>query len=323
MKFLYPYIIACVVVICGCAKNKPPLPFDSILIADSISIQQIAFATNSHAFAVGGIAREYGCIYKTTNGGTQWNIVETTVSRMNSVFLHDQSNGVFCGDEQEKDKLCIYRLENDSLINMIHTNIWTACNLQNIAFIDSLHGFIVGEKEHGVGYVYRTKDGAKTWQNERFVHFGFSAIDIFDSQNIVVSGHGGIVQLEPDGITHTFAHIENDIFTDITYISESVCVASGYSGSVYRSIDGGTHWKQVYKHGLFSKKHWNAIHFVNAQHGFICGENAMLLETKNGGASWELHTLQFNGDLNCVTSQNNVLYIGTSKGVILTIPNIL
>ena len=323
MKLFFSYIILILFFLSACTKEISTLPFDTFSIADSITIQDIAFADDSIVYAVGGIKREYGCIYKSTDGGTQWNLIESTESRLNSIYLQNQSKGMFCGDEQEGSKLCFYRLENDSLINMTHTNIWTACDLHDISFIDSKRGFMVGEKEQGVGYVYRTNDGGKTWRNERFVHFGFLSIDIFDSLHIAVSGHGGIMKLKSDGVQLTPTHIENDIFTDIHYINETTCIASGYSGAVYKSVDGGSRWECVYSDQLFSKLYWNAIHFVSPQHGFVCGENAALLETKDGGATWHLHSLEFNGDFNCITHTNNVLYIGTNTGVVITISNIL
>ena len=74
---------------------------------------------------------------------------------------------------------------------------------------------------------------------------------------------------------------------DVEYISPDVAIAAGGNrrvfGYIWRTTDAGLNWTQVYS---FEFNTIYDIQFLDANIGYACGENFLLLKTTDGGVSW-------------------------------------
>lgn len=80
--------------------------------------------------------------------------------------------------------------------------------------------------------------------------------------------------------------INRDRLYDAAFTGDQEVWLVGYPGLVLHSTDGGKTFSRpcdLTDQALF------AIDFIDPQHGWIVGRNAMLMSTDNGGASWTIH----------------------------------
>ncbi len=74
----------------------------------------------------------------------------------------------------------------------------------------------------------------------------------------------------------------------VFFISPDVAYAAtgqrGSTGSVFKTADGGDSWEEVYT--IADNKLYD-VFFLDEQRGYACGENMLVIETLNGGESWQ------------------------------------
>ncbi|MBD1383972.1 oxidoreductase [Mucilaginibacter rigui] len=110
-----------------------------------------------------------------------------------------------------------------------------------------------------------------------------------------VSGTKGTIGITKDGGANwdwqQIKGFEKSDFRDIEAFSdkEAVIISSGSPAYILKTIDGGTHWETKYKQ-TDSTYFLDAMDFSDKQHGFVLGDpiggKFLLLETINGGATW-------------------------------------
>lgn len=72
------------------------------------------------------------------------------------------------------------------------------------------------------------------------------------------------------------------LLTDVAAAGDAL-VAVGERGHVLRSADAGKSWQQVI---VPTRALLTAVTFVDAQHGWAIGQNAIILATTDGGSNW-------------------------------------
>ena len=122
-----------------------------------------------------------------------------------------------------------------------------------IDFFDSRHGWITGKTQNGSGgVIYKTTDGGKIWSKVLSLEGeNFYAIDFSDLK------HGWLGSFTPDWKGTIFysknggtswekkTAVEEPVI-DIVAVDSSFCMASGYNGHLYRTLDGGETWKTFF-----------------------------------------------------------------------------
>ncbi|KAA0223566.1 T9SS C-terminal target domain-containing protein [candidate division KSB1 bacterium] len=121
-------------------------------------------------------------------------------------------------------------------------------------------------------------------------------IFIFDSNTAIAVGDVGTVIKTTDGGMHwEVQHHAGGTSYDLCSV-HFVDVLHGWAAGgtrewfknknvLIKTIDGGKTWTEV-ETGIDSLN-FNAVHFVNADTGFVVGEDGILLRTTNGGNSWD------------------------------------
>ncbi|NDG75142.1 MAG: photosystem II assembly protein, partial [Synechococcaceae bacterium WB8_1B_136] len=106
----------------------------------------------------------------------------------------------------------------------------------------------------------------------------------------------------------------------------SVVLALGLGGCVTTGLPTATAspWQPV---DIHTKSNPLALAFTDGQHGFLVGSNRLILETNDGGASWQeraldlpaeenfrLISVDFNGDEGWIAGQPGLLLHSTDGG---------
>ncbi len=144
------------------------------------------------------------------------------------------------------------------------------------------------------------------WKFSNPKQFGFTVLDVdyFDNNNaIAVGSNGGIAKTTDGGLNWTygvFTYINpasfkvTANFNDVHYVTSTVAYAVGSLGAMAKTTDGGATWNFVATPLLPNTKNINACWFVDANKGYIGGEQnntsdslPKLYITLNGGATWD------------------------------------
>jgi|GEM_PF-1647409 len=140
----------------------------------------------------------------------------------------------------------------------------TGNRLNDVDFVDSEHGWIVGD----FGTILRTVDGGRSW---KFLDHGitfltqswpnqihFSEVDFFDALNGVVGGYSETV-------------------------TESDVVAWKF---ILRTTDGGETWKTTFRYRNGNASFWRDMFFLDSKMGWLLIESVGTFRTLDGGYSW-------------------------------------
>lgn len=235
-----------------------------------------------------------------TDNGVNWSTLASQIYAPNGMFGFD------CPDlSSSRCRIRISDLPDSSNADMsdstfsIHKSdlglAWvlrpsgTSADLNSVAFIDSLHGWICGNN----GTLLMTEDGGGTWNpiasgvtndlySVRFSHRGIG---------IAVGSDGTIVKSIDFGLTWNKKNSDTTAnIYDIAFCNDDTVIAVGYGGTILRSTDAGDSWKPVYGH---TEANLYNICFKDSSQGIITGgdgpyssEHAFVLVTSDGGESW-------------------------------------
>jgi photosystem II stability/assembly factor-like uncharacterized protein len=147
--------------------------------------------------------------------------------------------------------------------------------LESVAFADATHGWAVGGANAGLdsgdGIILATSDGGSTWKAQDSSGAGTGAL--LSSVSFVDAAHGWAVGSRP--------------LNDGTYSTVSVILATS---------DGGASWVVQNATSARDINQLNAVHFVDAAHGWAVGmredsaghaAGGVILATSDGGATWK------------------------------------
>lgn len=163
---------------------------------------------------------------------------------------------------------------------------------QTVVFISRDLGWLVGE------FIYRTSDGAKTWQP------------------LSRPPSGGFEGETPRQFYPTYTdYMPALVFTDAHH-----GVLARVDGSIYVTEDGGVTWEKTF---AVDRKIRDLI-FVDHSTGWIAGTEGMLLRTDDGGRTWHdipthisvtLHSISFAGKrIGCAAGDNGTILYTHDSG---------
>lgn len=180
-----------------------------------------------------------------------------------------------------------------------HTAIPVSKNLDRVTFIDSFHGWILGN----TGTILHTNDGGSSWEIQYCPVGGtFGDISMIDSLSGWIAGHGpdtsGYILKTTDGGTNWILH---DISPHYLY---DICFTDSLHGwvigeaderlpGVLRSTaDGGATWSEAI---IYEVQIPYDVIFTDSMTGFIGGADyngselcSRIIKTTDGGATWQV-----------------------------------
>lgn len=157
--------------------------------------------------------------------------------------------------------------------------------VQASAFVDDKTGFYADYY-----HIYKTTDGGNTWTKKYTdsiapigkIYFFDSQIGFFLNELYLYKTANGGESWDKVKVSPADLGIPN-----INFIDRKTGYVSDYSG-IYKTTDGGNTWaKQDLGIDLGADPFLTSVYFIDAQTGFIGGNNGMLLRTADGGKTWK------------------------------------
>lgn len=301
-------------------------------------IQKMCFVNQNIAFAVG----YDGFITKTTDACASWTPLSSgTTDNILGITFINQDTGFFVGDYT-----MIKRTNNGGATWTDQSNGLSGISesLYDIVFLNSDTGIAVGD--NGL-ILRTVNGGALWSEITVSTTNDLRAIDVVSPNQIHICGHWGTLLLSTDlGLTWTTQTSPgNNYYNDIEFFNSSVgyaaasegifktvnggqtwtdmnagtydgfnaidvsspddVIAVGAYGNIWRSSNGGTVWQPLplYKFDTRLK----SIRFIDNLNGFMCGENAQLYTTHDGGYVWDSIALP-------IFVQNELEFVNASTG---------
>lgn len=160
-------------------------------------------------------------------------------------------------------------------------------DLLSVCFADRQVGYAAGKNNT----ILKTTDGGKTWRRllERKPSGDLHGV-IFTSPNDgwVLAGLGPLLHTTDGGESWQPAAPlpgpEGFGGGSMLGASRVQLHVPGMGVGVFRSDDGGRSWRPL---GAPPSNNWQAVFFVDAQHGWVAGEDGRLAATVDGGATWK------------------------------------
>jgi photosystem II stability/assembly factor-like uncharacterized protein len=156
------------------------------------------------------------------------------------------------------------------------TSLGTAT--EAIYMIDENEGYTGG----GSGFVYRTLDGGTNWNLLGAISSTLAELDFANSTQGYACGEGAVFSITPVGVENLNCG-QPTFFSGISSPSENNVWLCGGNDIMY--YNGSTFEFQAGPAGTY-----NAICFVNDDHGWVVGTAGLIGHTENQGEDWHRQT---------------------------------
>lgn len=256
-----------------------------------------------------------GIILKTTNGGNNWNQMQSNSTEfLAHMFFLNENTGWIAG--------------NDSLHKTIDGgNTWTGISGTsdwNICFIDGSTGWMAG----GNSYIKKTTNGGVNWTFTMLPNPSISTSISFINSNTgfalgsrPVQDSSVIYKTTNGGSNWVVLHRDNQIYHSMYVMNESNLFFCGIEGVFTKTNDGGQSWGGINTPGSESL---NKLVFTDALSGYICGDYGELYATSDGGASWQTQSMVTGESFQSITflqGNSQVGYVVGTSGLICKTTN--
>lgn len=285
---------------------------NSISLADwtqlptgSSSYLTSVFFMNAETGYIGG---QDGYLAKTTNGGSNWQILNPN---MPSAFVRDisfpnENTGYICGDNG------IIRKTTNGGINWTVVSSGNPSGIYSIDAIDQSIFFATATN----GSVIKSTDGGISFNQFSLTSNQLLALDFISSDTGFVSGQGGVVYKTYNG-GQSWIYLDASTlnnFWDIFALNGSDIFLSAYYGTLRKSADGG----QNFTNAFAPNKNFEGMQMLNERIGYVCGLDGVIGKTTNGGFTWYFQNSNTSQNLNEVYFLNSQTgYTVGSNGTVL------
>ena len=279
------------------------------------------FALDSNLiFAVGNNA-----IMKTSNSGSNWNIVHVNSSdRYKAIHILKNGTGFAAGDSGIVLKSTDY---GDTWMSLQSS---TLSSLKSIYFVDSQTGYVAGNSvQNDQKTLLKTTNGGSSWTSFPFLNnLDFSSVYFASNDIGWASGKQGRVALTTNGgsnwvLTYPIHNYDENL-TKIVFTNFSTGYCSGQLGNVYKTTDGGNSWTP--NNVIGNSGYIADFAFVNEDVGYAIGRNTYYMsfyffKTTNSGLNWNvIHSFNEERKLNSLYFVNErTAFLSGLKGSILKI----
>ena len=238
------------------------------------TLTQVSFTTPNNGWLV-----SIGKVYYTGSGGNSWNVqhqLRVVGAKSPGILdLHfvNTTEGWAVGGIGTGGISTILYTENggtkwEKVINPSDKHLW------GVYFVDSEHGWVVGEE----GEILHTGDGGKQWERQNSnVEQPLFAVHFPDLMKGWIVGTEGLILHTSDG-GKTWKRQENSMtqsLRDVAFRNDKAGWAVGEEGLILHTMDGGNTWNQ------YASPTTNNLQdiFLLKNSGWIVGEKGTILRS--------------------------------------------
>ncbi len=282
-KKIVPAFAFIVILFSSCKKDKtptpPPVPEDTLTagwtkktISPESTVSDVYFINNITGFAVSSSS-----IFKTSNGGTDWQKVHQTAGGgFINIAMSSENHAVFIG--QNHNKIFFTKNSGQSFDSVQVTDF----DIKDVYCVNSNIVYAAGR------YLWKSADGGATWSKGfQFNSSGdYKSLQFINEQTGWIISSSGLYKTIDGGLSWQTVNTTGSFvpgssapslfFTDSNrgYIADNMKVS--------KTTDGGITWSVVYT----GSSTYHDIQFINDNLGYIT-DGKYLLKTTDGGATWQ------------------------------------
>ncbi len=261
----------------------------------------------------------YACdeykLFKTTNGGNNWNSLFTAYLYV--IDFVDANTGYFGGEHS------LYKTTNGGATITDITFANMPGKLTEIQFLDANTGFILGK----YNTAWKTTNGGINWSLISGYGTGSHYCLKFCNENLGFIGlyiyniGSGISKTTNGGLNWSFMPIPEagDYIWDF-YFLNSVTGFFTADGKIFRTTNAGGNWSQVFE--IFPHYEIYSIQFPSETIGYATFAWGKMVKTTDAGSTWTVHnSITDNWFTDLYFTDINTGYFVGSNGVILKTTN--
>lgn len=227
-------------------------------------ITDLSFVSNSIGYASG----DNGVVYKTTDGGFNWTLLQTgTTTKMRSVHFYNENIGAAAG---ESGAIIV---TNDGGATWSTPSSGTSVRLLTVFFSSASTGFIGGRD----GVLLKTTDSGNTWTT---VNAGLSndvsSVFFVDASTGFMAEEEIMYKTTDGGNTwNSIPTGNNNEINAIYFLNNNEGYAVGDLGTIIKTLDGGNTWNPENSPTI---NELDGVHFYNGDNGFAVGDLGTILK---------------------------------------------
>lgn len=226
---------------------------------------------------IGFVSGRYLRIFKTTNGGLNWQSVippyYSLTQIYNALYFINENTGYAAG------RYGYFCKTTNSGLNWILTSDLSS-NLYGVYFSNENTGYVCA----GDGTVYKTTNGGNNFSQSFVGPYLFESIRFISESTGFVVGHdayynSGIYRTTNSGESWENILVYNENLYDVFFVNVNTGYTSGWI-SILKTTNAGINWT------ILNKPEDNAffnLHFFSADYGFMSGGNGRIYKTTTGG----------------------------------------
>lgn len=261
-------------------------------------------------------ATDWWSVYRSTDGGLNWQPANLTLANTNSRISHCRFRNKDTGFVISQNPVMFYRTSDGGQNWAMHNPLpWGYDRAVCMSFANDTTGYLCMDN-YSVYQIYKTTNGGETWTPVAITYNRFSKMDfVTEKTGYAVTGDK-VFKTTDSAKTWVVIDDQNNTsnrFNGICFINETVGYGYGYNGFMQKTSDGGATWSKL---GV-PYSHIGNAHFFNEQVGYISNEtlNYGILKTYDGGKTWH-HQLPVPA-FHMSSTSDSVMYIAGYGGAIL------
>jgi photosystem II stability/assembly factor-like uncharacterized protein len=272
-------------IFCACGKQKIELQWTEQTSNTTVELNNIYFRDAHNGIATGGSTWYKGVLLKTKDGGTTWQIMDTT-SKLQTFFGAGVSTESSIFALSFNGYLYRMRLQDTQFSEMRHTwwHPW-----RDVAFWQDKHGILVGGQGWQDGRIARLDSNFNVIQIDTFRQ-ELSSVCFSDDSTAHAVGYGTVLRSTNRGVNWVRNPLKNDFYRSVCFPNTQIGYTVGSAGTIAKTTDGGISWTKLRNGDAVgtSNKPFLNVFFADAHRGYIVGENGLFWRTLNGGLDWQV-----------------------------------